>query len=311
MQIRKISMLRKVAKSPAQIYPKAFQESPTRLQVEVTTRCNMNCSMCVKYAPESDIAETDLSLEDFKKLGPALEHCEKLVLNGIGEPLLHPDLAAMASFARERDQDLQNYFDFVWTPGRSMKREKLFDLIREMRADAEAQDIWINLRNLAEWGQRIQTKEYKQLEEVYARSKALAVELGVELRLPPLMAENELRCSFVEEGTAFITSKGEVSPCQFLWHSCTCYLDGSEKLLRQKQFGNIASGEISEIWKGSEFAGFRSEVLEYEYPYCANCPMGPCDDITGRSNEFEYDCLGGGGPCGHCPWAMGGPQCLM
>lgn len=456
LQIRKILMLKKAAKSPAQIYPKAFQENPTRLQVEVTTRCNMNCSMCVKYAPESDISETDLSLEDFKKLGPALEHCEKLVLNGIGEPLLHPDLAAMASFARERmpengsvgfqtngllfteqrahelvnagvdtfcisvdsldssatagelhgqsstdrlartfsllntaaqdngkkislgaefvlmadtyeqlpgviswaaeqgvefilcshvlayhesmqeqslfnpntpaatelydkwkniarerDQDLQNYFDFVWTPGRSMKREKLFDLIREMRADAEAQDIWINLRNLAEWDQRIQTEEYKQLEEVYARSKVLAAELGVELRLPPLMAENELSCSFVEEGTAFITSKGEVSPCQFLWHSCTCYLDGSEKLLRQKQFGNITSGDISEIWKGSEYSGFRSEVLEYEYPYCSNCPMAPCDDIIGRSNEFEYDCLGVEVPCGHCPWAMGGLQCLM
>ncbi len=95
-------MLKRIADGPLKLFPASFRNYPAQLQVEVTTRCNMNCSMCVKYAPESDISETDLSFEDFKKLGPALEHCEKLVLNGIGEPLLHPDLAAMAAFARER-----------------------------------------------------------------------------------------------------------------------------------------------------------------------------------------------------------------
>ncbi|NDV27841.1 radical SAM/SPASM family putative metalloenzyme maturase [Desulfovibrio sp. JC010] len=449
-------MLKQTTGGPLEKFPAAFREYPARLQVEVTTRCNMNCSMCVKYAPESDIPETDISLEDFKKLGPALEHCEKLVLNGIGEPLLHPGLAAMAAFARERmpkhgsigfqtngllfteararelveagvdtfcisvdsvdssvsggelhgqssterlahtfallkqaaehsgsqiklgaefvlmadtykqlpdvirwaagqgaefvlcshvlayhesmqeqslfnpntpaatelfdkwndiardqGQDLQNYFSFVWNPGRSMKREKLFDLIREMRADAELRGIWINLRNLADWDQRRRTDEYQQLLDIYAYSEELAAELGVDLRLPPLMAENELSCSFVEEGAAFITSNGDVSPCQFLWHSCTCYLDGSEKLLRQKKFGNIKGVEISEIWDSVPYKVFRSDVLEYEYPYCSNCPMAPCDDIIGRSTEFECDCLGVEVPCGHCPWAMGGLQCLM
>ena len=449
-------MLKSISDGPQKTFPLAFKEYPARLQVEVTTRCNMNCSMCVKYAPESDISEADLSLDDFKKLGPALEHCEKLVLNGIGEPLLHPDLAAMAAFARkrmpkygsigfqtngllftkerahelveagvdtfcisvdsvdpsfsegelhgqfstdrlartfkilreagqksgktirlgaefvlmsetyaqlpdvirwaaeqgaefilcshvlafhesmqeqslfnpntqaavelyekwkgiarDRGQDLENYFSFVWNPGRSMKREELFDLIREMRAEAELRGIWINLRSLADWDQRSQSEEFQQLRAVYARSKKLAAELDVDLRLPPLMAENELSCSFMENGTAFITSKGAVSPCQFLWHSCTCFLDGSEKLLRQKTFGNLAADDMAAVWQSPEYQYFRTEVLEYEYPYCSNCPMAPCDDIIGRSNEFECDCLGVEVPCGHCPWAMGGLQCLM
>lgn len=215
------------------------------------------------------------------------------------------------AIAHERGQDLQNYFDFVWTPGRNMKREQLFDLIREMRAEAESRDVWINLRSLADWDQRNQTEDFRKLREVYTCSEKLAEELGVELRLPPLMAENELRCSFIEDGVSFITSKGEVSPCQFLWHSCTCFLDGSEKLLRQKQFGNIADIDIAEIWSSLPYKVFRAEVLEYEYPYCSNCPMVPCDDIIGRSNDFELDCLGVEVPCGHCPWAMGGLQCLM
>jgi len=74
---------------------------PSRLQVEVTTRCNMRCAMCVKSAPDSHIPETDLDLEAFKRLSSALARCEALVLNGIGEPLLNPDLADMAAFARE------------------------------------------------------------------------------------------------------------------------------------------------------------------------------------------------------------------
>ncbi|WP_319764382.1 radical SAM/SPASM family putative metalloenzyme maturase [Maridesulfovibrio sp.] len=449
-------MQKQISDSLSNDFPAAFEKYPARLQVEVTTRCNMHCSMCVKYAPESDIPETDLSLDDFKKLGPALENCEKLVLNGIGEPLLHPDLAAMAAFARKRmpengsigfqtngllfteyrvqelvaagvdtfcisvdsldpssttgelhgqsstdrlartfamlrqagqkagkrvrlgaefvlmaetyaqlpgvirwaaeqgvefmlcshvlaydqslqnqslfnpntsdaleiyekwkhiardkGQDLQNYFSFVWNPGRNKKREQLFDLIREMRAEAESRGVWLNLRSLADWDRRGNTGEHRQLREVYARSEKSAAELGVNLHLPPLMAANELSCSFVENGTAFITSSGDVSPCQFLWHTCTCFMDGSEKLLRQKHFGNISGRDFSEIWGSKDYSGFRAEVLRYEYPYCSNCPMVPCDDIIGRSNEFECDCLGVEVPCGHCPWAMGGLQCLM
>ena len=72
--------------------PAHRREHPSKLFVEVTTRCNLRCAMCVKYAPGQGLVEGDLRDETFDRLAPAFPHLEALVLNGIGEPLLHPGL---------------------------------------------------------------------------------------------------------------------------------------------------------------------------------------------------------------------------
>lgn len=76
------------------------EKYPQKIYVELTTRCNLRCSMCVKYAPGSRIEERDMTLADFKRLLPALPHAHNLILSGIGEPLLHPDLLAIVALAR-------------------------------------------------------------------------------------------------------------------------------------------------------------------------------------------------------------------
>lgn len=73
---------------------------PGKLFVETTTRCNLNCAMCVKYAPDSDIGNDHMSPETFARLTPAFGQLETLVLNGIGEPLLNLQLEAYIRLAR-------------------------------------------------------------------------------------------------------------------------------------------------------------------------------------------------------------------
>src|SRR5574342_1362767 len=70
----------------------ALRNHPSKLFVETTTRCNMKCQMCVKQTMGSGLVEGDLSLSTFEAIEPALPNAEALILNGIGEPLLHPDL---------------------------------------------------------------------------------------------------------------------------------------------------------------------------------------------------------------------------
>jgi MoaA/NifB/PqqE/SkfB family radical SAM enzyme len=65
---------------------------PEKIYVELTTRCNLRCRMCVKYAAGSCIAEEDLPFAVFRGLAPALTNADTLILNGIGEPLLRPEL---------------------------------------------------------------------------------------------------------------------------------------------------------------------------------------------------------------------------
>jgi len=74
--------------------------TPSKLYVEVTSRCNLTCGMCVKQTPGSGIYEGDLSLAAFEALAPALPHVTALMLNGIGEPLLHPQLETFIRTAK-------------------------------------------------------------------------------------------------------------------------------------------------------------------------------------------------------------------
>ena len=58
--------------------------------------------MCVKQAPGSLISNKHQDISVFNRLLPVFPKLKSLVLNGIGEPLMHPHLLAMISMARER-----------------------------------------------------------------------------------------------------------------------------------------------------------------------------------------------------------------
>jgi len=73
---------------------------PSRLFVEVTTRCNLQCGMCVKQSGTGAVPDGTMSAETFERLAPALPHLDSLVLNGIGESLLHPHLETFIARAR-------------------------------------------------------------------------------------------------------------------------------------------------------------------------------------------------------------------
>ncbi len=70
----------------------AFAEHPSRLFLEPTTRCNLGCRMCVKHSSGVYLPEGMMEWRTFQALVPALSGLEALVLSGIGEPLLHPQL---------------------------------------------------------------------------------------------------------------------------------------------------------------------------------------------------------------------------
>lgn len=80
--------------------PPARRPHPSRLFVEVTTRCNLRCAMCVKESAGQGIREGHLRAETFARLSPALRNLDALVLNGVGEPLLHPRLEDFVEAAR-------------------------------------------------------------------------------------------------------------------------------------------------------------------------------------------------------------------
>jgi putative metalloenzyme radical SAM/SPASM domain maturase len=107
--------------SPAQ---SAF---PSKLFVEVTTRCNLRCPMCTKQSPGCGIVEGDMSDETFDRIVPALSRLEALILNGIGEPLLHASLERFIALAR-RQMPAGGWVGFQ-TNGQLLTRQRAVTLV--------------------------------------------------------------------------------------------------------------------------------------------------------------------------------------
>ncbi len=63
---------------------------PSKLFLEVTTRCNLRCKMCVKQSCDNGIVSGDLTPATFEALKPGLASLDAVVISGVGEPLLHP-----------------------------------------------------------------------------------------------------------------------------------------------------------------------------------------------------------------------------
>jgi len=78
----------------------ARREHPSRLFVETTSRCNLNCFMCMKQSGGSNSADGDLDPATFAALEPVMPRLDALVLNGIGEPLLNLQLEQFISRAK-------------------------------------------------------------------------------------------------------------------------------------------------------------------------------------------------------------------
>lgn len=76
---------------------------PREIQVEVTAACNLRCHMClVRYRPPIDRLRGSLSLERFRAIIDPLPSVDKVTLQGLGEPLLVPDLVDMVRLAASR-----------------------------------------------------------------------------------------------------------------------------------------------------------------------------------------------------------------
>lgn len=70
---------------------------PREAYFEVTNRCNLLCETCPRTHFELE-PPADLSYDRMVEIGDQLPVLERLVLHGVGEPLLNPDLPRMIAY---------------------------------------------------------------------------------------------------------------------------------------------------------------------------------------------------------------------
>jgi radical SAM protein with 4Fe4S-binding SPASM domain len=110
----------------------------------------------------------------------------------------------------------------------------------------------------------------KRVDEAFARARATARELGVELRLPSLDGRHQpvaladgtaVGCDWPWEG-GYVTRDGTVLPC--------CMVMGEGRIA----FGNVNVRSYDEIWSDEEFQRFRDGLINgHPHPVCQGCSL--------------------------------------
>ena len=159
----------------------ALRRHPSKLFVEVTTRCNLRCAMCVKQAPGQGLAEGDMTDDTFARLTPAFAQLDALVLNGIGESLLHPSLERFIEAAKPA-MPSRGWIGFQ-TNGQLLGRERALSLVRAgvdrvcISADAVSPQVF---RALRKGGKQEAVETAFSALHGAARQCGRAITLGVE-----------------------------------------------------------------------------------------------------------------------------------
>jgi MoaA/NifB/PqqE/SkfB family radical SAM enzyme len=74
---------------------------PVCLYVEVTNRCNLKCRTCVQYRGMPE-APRDLSFDEMMRVADQVPGLNRIVLHGIGEPLLNKELPRIVRGLKDR-----------------------------------------------------------------------------------------------------------------------------------------------------------------------------------------------------------------
>ncbi len=74
---------------------------PRSFYIEPTTRCNQLCRQCPRTWLSREV-DRDLSYEHFRRIVDQFPAIERVVLHGLGEPLLNEELPRMIRHLKER-----------------------------------------------------------------------------------------------------------------------------------------------------------------------------------------------------------------
>lgn len=80
---------------------------PRHLQIEIITRCNLECIMCprtvalesAQSSAQKKAWQRQMNLENFRRIIDGIPKIQTLSLHGIGEPLMHPHIFEMVQIA--------------------------------------------------------------------------------------------------------------------------------------------------------------------------------------------------------------------
>lgn len=284
------SNMKKVIRNPEKL------EIPRLYQIELTNRCNLNCTMC----PHSEMerSKKDLTVEQFKTiLDNGVRFKQSIELQMFGESTLNENIGEMIQLVRDKGcvptlstnavllkdneelcEDLMNLDAVVLSIDGASKEtyEKIRghsfeDIVESVRTFMEVKErtesniyVAIQLISMAETKEEeLKYKDFwAKFEPDEIRIKRLLDSMGGKVKQEEVRKAGKKRLPCLEGFYGVVVrSDGGLSPC------CRD-LDGTIT------FGNLLEESIEEAWNSKEAQKFREAHKEgdlSEYPLCQAC----------------------------------------
>ena len=335
-----------------------------KLYLELTNKCNLNCTICYRRSWNEEPMDMDLKLFNrIKKEIGVINSLKSIVLGGIGEPtcapLIYEAIGALGhyhltlttnamdiddellylivrrvnlvmvsidglheNFSKIRNADLDAVIENMNRINRLkesaaknspfigiqfvLSRDNADDVCRMIDLAADVKAHVLVLSNLMPQNRENAEKilytryENKQGRLLFDKAVKHSFRKGIKLVLPNYELKTERKCSFVEDGAAFIDAWGDMVPCYRLSHTYREYVFGREKTVIKNSFGSLYEKDIRSIWESSRYSHFRSVVRNNLYPSCIDCDYVEGCDLVRDTN---YDCYTESPSCADCLWA--------
>ena len=295
---------------------------PSRLWIETTSRCNLACGMCInKDMPSSQKKDMDFNL--YKKI---IDEADGAVydvnLFHRGEPLLHPQIADMISYAAARKIRTRLHTNATLLDGK-LSRDLILaglDMI-SFSFDGYTREEYENNRAGADYGRTLENiKGFLRIKKELGANKPLTI---IQIIESDSIKKNDKR----QQQKAFflknfknhppdriVTRKphnwggllngstegisdpsgGKRNACTFPWYALTIFFNGKvypcpQDFMGRMPIGDLKNSSINEIFNGPEIRElrkmFKSEELAESFP-CINCDRITRDTFMGIPIEY-------------------------
>jgi len=185
---------------------------------------------------------------------------------------------------------------------------KAAEIVKGFWEEAGENGYWINLPLLFDSKDKIDMID--QVEEAINRSRKIAREYQVDLKIPSLYPDaKKRRCPYIDKNTMVVRSNGIAVPCLEFAYSHPMYVNTHLKKIHAVSFGDLEKETVRDIWNKETYIKFREirRNLAENIPWCGDCPYSTLGCFYTKTNDL--DCYANEPGCSECIYSVNLAQC--
>lgn len=281
-----------------------LSSKPRILNIEVTNRCNLQCTICPKVDSNTELGFIDIDfLTKIIDENRSILSGQAVWLHFSGEPLLHPDLSKIIKLLKEN-----NIRTMLSTNAVLLSEKKSLDILEagldyivfsfdgyskeiyeSIRIGAKFEEVKKNILNFLKIKEENSFKTTTQIQfvELKTNTKEVAYFIDewkktninhINVKSFCTRAGRVANIENFELNSSIYKPKVRRRPCFYLWETLIVLWDGSvitccQDLKSELIVGDLKKQTLSEIWNSPQLQEIRKRQLKGDFSMepCAGC----------------------------------------